>query len=369
MTAVALEAVFLLTTVLLVVPFVGWLEDAIRARTSPVGIGGGSGGFLRPIATALSRLSTEAPGERVGGQSLAVWLALVLPLLALVGAPLAGRHAFGDVGFSGVVADIEWGVPFALALLVASAWVPLGVAREPEALAAALRSSVQSLAAMLPLVLACCGLFIVFGSLRLSEIVIAQDQGFRLLAVAEAGGWEGAPAWLDAVRLPAWGIVVQPLAFAIFVPSALAVARCAPFDPEPSLDGWTQRAQGVRLGGLEISRQLQTLVVASLVVGLFLGGWSIPWLPQQTLVAAIASFYGEAVAGLLAVGLQVAVFLAKWIAVTALLVVLRGAVPRSSPDQLEALCWKLLVPLALLNVFATAGVWLWVDALDRVAPA
>jgi NADH-quinone oxidoreductase subunit H len=97
------------------------------------------------------------------------------------------------------------------------------------------------------------------------------------------------------------------------------------------------------------------VVVASVVTSVFLGGWSVPYLSQATLVDGVARFLGEGFATGLCLVVHVTTFFAKVVAMLWLQLLVRWSMPRFRYDQLMNLCWKVLLPLALANGLLTAA--------------
>ncbi|MBI5200379.1 MAG: NADH-quinone oxidoreductase subunit H, partial [Elusimicrobia bacterium] len=153
----------------------------------------------------------------------------------------------------------------------------------------------------------------------------------------------------DAVRWQAahglWGIVLQPLGFILFLTAGAAETKRTPFDVpegESEIVGYFIEYSGMKFVMFMMTDFMETIVISGLCAALFLGGWHFPGLsllPQPLLGLA-----------------QVAVFSVKTLAVIFLLMQIRWTLPRFRFDQLLHLGWKNLLPLALLNAFAT----LWV---------
>jgi NADH-quinone oxidoreductase subunit H len=130
-----------------------------------------------------------------------------------------------------------------------------------------------------------------------------------------------------------WFIVYQPLAFMIFLISILAECKRIPFDlPEAEgelVAGFHTEYSGLRFGLFFVGEYINIIVLGGLAATFFLGGWHGPFLPP------------------------VVWFLIKMLAFAFLFIWLRGTLPRLRYDQLMHLGWKVLTPLALLNILAT----------------
>ncbi len=133
-------------------------------------------------------------------------------------------------------------------------------------------------------------------------------------------------------------ILVEPVAFLIFIVSAMAESKRIPFDlPEAENElvaGFHTEYSGMRFGLFFLGEYVHIIVFGGIVSVLFLGGWRGPWLPPI-------------------VWILIKIFL-----VALFMIWVRGTLPRLRYDQLMALGWKVLIPLALLNILATAVVGL-----------
>jgi NADH-quinone oxidoreductase subunit H len=105
-------------------------------------------------------------------------------------------------------------------------------------------------------------------------------------------------------------------------------------------------------------------VIGAIVTALFLGGWSIPYLPQETIIGSVAPHLGVGFATGLCMVLHVLSFLAKVIFMIWLQMLIRWTLPRFRYDQVMDLCWKILLPLSLANIFVTGLVMLWLQGIS-----
>ena len=131
-------------------------------------------------------------------------------------------------------------------------------------------------------------------------------------------------------------LVVQPVSFLIFFLSATAEIKRIPFDlPEAENElvaGYHTEYSGMRFGLYFLGEYVTMIMLGSLLAVFFLGGWRGPLLPP------VLWFCGKVI---------LVVFVMIWI---------RATLPRLRYDQLMHLGWKLLIPVALLNIVATGGV-------------
>jgi NADH-quinone oxidoreductase subunit H len=131
-------------------------------------------------------------------------------------------------------------------------------------------------------------------------------------------------------------ILVQPHAFLIFFISAVAESKRIPFDlPEAENElvaGYHTEYSGLRFGLFFLGEYVTMVVLGSLVAIFFLGGWRGPLLPPMVW------------------------FIAKVLFIAFVMIWMRATFPRLRYDQLMHLGWKVLIPVALLNIVVTGGV-------------
>lgn len=132
--------------------------------------------------------------------------------------------------------------------------------------------------------------------------------------------------------------LLNPPAFLIFLICIFAESKRTPFDlPEAENElvaGFHTEYSGMRFGLFFVGEYINMVVLGSMLTVLFLGGWHGPWLPG------------------------VVWFIVKVLAICFLFIWVRGSLPRLRYDQLMNFGWKVLLPLALLNVLVTAAVLL-----------
>jgi NADH-quinone oxidoreductase subunit H len=187
-----------------------------------------------------------------------------------------------------------------------------------------LRSSAQMISYELSYGLAFAAIILMAGSLSLREIVGTQ-----------AGSWFG--------FLPKWNVFLQPLGFFIFMTAGVAETNRAPFDfPEAEQElvaGYHTEYSSMSFAMFFLAEYINMVTVSAVATSLFLGGWHFPFVPDWL--------------GWIA-------FLAKVWALMYFYVWMRWTLPRYRYDQLMAFGWKFLLPLAVVNMLATAaGVVYW----------
>ena len=185
------------------------------------------------------------------------------------------------------------------------------------ALLGGMRSAAQMISYEVPLVISVVGVAMMTGSLNLREIVLAQEGYF----------WN-------------WNFLPQIIGFGVFLVSALAELNRTPFDlPEAESElvaGYHTEYSGFRFAFFMLAEYVYLYAIACLTTILFLGGWHPP-LPQLDFIPGIVWFILK---------FLLVVFFVFWV---------RATFPRLRVDQLMGLAWKVLLPLAMLNIFITAA--------------
>jgi len=334
--------VVLLTGVILAV----WIERRgaafIQDRVGPNRVtifGFRNAGLMQPIADALKLLVKEEfipeKADRVLF-FLAPALALIPALLTFMVIPFGDVLVLGKYEIPLQVADLNVGILFILAIaslgvfgIVLGGWSP----DNKYTILGGLRASAQMISYEISMGLAIIGILIIFESVRLNDIV--RMQGHLLFGF-----------------LPQWGIVVQPLGFLLFFIAALAETNRIPFDlPEAEAEivaGYHLEYSSFKFSMFFMAEYVNMMVASGFIVSLFLGGWQIPWLPTEVLI--------DWVGPLLAAALQVGTFAAKLWFIMWVFVWIRWTLPRFRYDQLMGLGWRVMLPLALANIFVTSVV-------------
>jgi NADH-quinone oxidoreductase subunit H len=216
--------------------------------------------------------------------------------------------------------------------------------RNNYALLGGLRATAQMISYEIALGIAVIGIVMIYGTLDLQEIVRSQGK--------TVSGW-----------IPLWGIVVQPVAFFVFVTAALAETKRIPFDipeGESEVIGYFVEYSGMKFGMFFLTDFLETIMVACLATTLFFGGWQVPYLmpdgfhfPWGPMVAVSPWTY--LLLGVGSFSIKVLVFC--W-----LFMQVRWTLPRFRYDQLMQLGWKGLFPISVANMLVTALVLIYIGA-------
>jgi len=322
------KIVVILGGMLLTVMYLIWGERKIaghiQVRPGPNRVG--PYGLLQSVADVAKLFFKE---EFIPDQANKI-LFHVAPVLAVV--PALTSFSVIPIGPNFFVTDVNVG------LLVFLAMSSLGVysltlagwsSNNKYALLGGLRSAAQMISYELAMGLSTIGVLLLAGSLSLVDIVRAQ-QGFH---------------HLGPLPLPRWFLFTQPVAFVIFMITAFAETNRAPFDlPEAESElvaGFHTEYSSMKWGMFFLGEFMNVLTSCSIAVTLFLGGWNGPWLPDGF---KFVWFF---------VKLGVLVFFFIWV---------RWTYPRLRYDQLMSFGWKVLLPVALLNVLVTGAAAYWVGA-------
>jgi NADH-quinone oxidoreductase subunit H len=377
---VLIKTVFILLVVVgAFAPVVTWIErkqsavmqDRIGANRADVA-GVTVLGLLHPLADVIKLLTKEDVVPLGANRAMHLMAPLIAALPAVIAfaiIPYGGVYTFGDHELSLVVADPDWGLLyiFAIGSIATYGTVIAGWASNNNwSLLGSMRASAQMISYEVTMGLSVVGVFMVFQTLSLQEMALAQDTTFRLFGFLESFEFvERLPGWLSVWQLPMWGIFLQPLAFLMFLTAIMAENKRPPFDmPEAESElvaGYFTEYSGMRFGLFFMSEFIEVVVIAGLITSLFLGGWSIPWLSQAAIIGGVGSVFGTGFATGLCLILHVLAFLLKVVVMIWVQMLLRWSLPRFRYDQVMDLCWKVLLPLSIANILVTAVVMLWIQ--------
>ena len=305
----------------------------IQGRLGPNRVG--YGGVLQPFADLLKFILKE---DIVPDKStrfvyfLAPVIATMAALMTMIVYPFGPetRIPFIDISIPLVIARFDVGLLYVLGVtsvgvygIMLAGWS----SNNKYSLMGGLRSSAQMISYELALGLSLIGVIMVAGSLDLAQIVELQS------------GWHGAH----------WFIILQPMGFIIYLIAAIAETNRVPFDlPEAETElvaGFHTEYSAMKFALFFLAEYINMFTVSMLATTLFLGGWNVPFAED---------IFGR---GTFLFGLVSAIgFLLKIVFFLFLYIWLRGTLPRFRFDQLMNFGWKVLLPLALLNIFITATI-------------
>jgi len=418
-TIIILRAVVALLLILGPVPILIYFERKVSAliqdRTGPNRAHIGPfrlAGMVFFLADAVKLLFKEdlTPG-RVNRFYfyLAPFIIVTVAFSTFAIVPWADTLVIGDAAVPMQALSLNAGLLwfFALASLTVYGVVLAGWASNSKySLLGAIRSTAQMISYEIPMGLSIIGILMTFGTLQLNEMVIQQGRMLEVLGVT--------------LPIPAWGIFLQPLGFIIFLVAAFAETNRNPFDmveDESALvAGFHTEYSSMKFALIFLGEYAAILVSSAIITTLFLGGWQVPYLPTETLIAnaalliqitlglgtvllALATFrlykwyrdmqgqFGDirdqeglwlaVITGGLALGCaaalgffmavplpawggavfamlaQFGIFMAKVMFIAFVFIWVRWTLPRFRYDQVMDLGWKKLLPLALANILIT----------------
>ncbi|OLO42290.1 NADH-quinone oxidoreductase subunit H [Alkalihalophilus pseudofirmus] len=280
----------------------------IQLRVGPNRLGGPLG-LLQTIADVLKLLLKEDIIPKKADKPLFVLAPIIafVPAFAVLAViPFSENLYFTDIGVGLLYYIAVSGIT--TIGVVAGGWA----SNNKYALMGGMRAAAQMISYEVPLVLSVVGVILLTGSLNLIDIVNAQAN--------------------------LWFVVPQILGFVIFVIAATAELNRTPFDlPEAESElvaGYHVEYSGFRYAFFMLAEYVYLFAMAALTTVLFLGGWNP--LPFLGFIPGVIWF---------ALKFSAVIFFMIWI---------RGTFPRLRGDQLMEFAWKVLLPLALLNIILTA---------------
>jgi NADH-quinone oxidoreductase subunit H len=322
-------------------------------------------GLGQPIADALKLLLKENFIPREVNKFyyyIAPKLSMVPAILVLAVLPF-GSSLFG---VPMVIADINIGVLYVFAVsslgvygIVLAGWA----SNSKYPFLGGIRSTSQMISYELALGLSVIPVFMLCGTLNMPDIVNWQRENGWMVAPFWAKGltWEmllsgDFKAVLDTFvngfslsRLLIW--IPMLISFIIFLIAMFAETNRAPFDlPEAEQElvgGYHTEYSGMGFALFFLGEYAAMIAGSGVIVTLFLGGWSLPMIPDGSMPGLPGVLFGL---------INIGVFFAKVSALLVLFIWVRWTVPRFRYDQLMKLGWYFFFELALVNIFITAFV-------------
>ncbi len=309
-----LKSLVIFGVIFAIVPVLTVIERKVlgrfQARYGPNRVG--PYGLMQPLADAIKLIGKE--GFRPANAIPFLWAAGPA-IVIFTGVATLAILPFGDVkdgvGFYGI--DVSIGILYFFAFgsiafygLLLGGWA----SGSKYSFLGAMRSAAQLISYEVSMGLALLGAVMMAGSLSLVSIVEAQND--------------------------VWYIVPQIVGFLVFMVAGFAEANRAPFDlPEADAElvaGYGTEYGGMRYGSFALAEYIEMFVISGIAATFFLGGWMGPgpgWLDPIWMFLKIFAL----------------IFLFMWV---------RATIPRVRYDQLMSLGWKVLLPLATVNVLVTA---------------
>ena len=282
----------------------------------------GPHGVLQSIADAFKMMGKEDFRPSLADP----WLFTLAPIMVMIGAVAVQLVIPYTRGLTGQ--DLDIGLIYIVAItgfttlaILLGGWS----SRNKYSLVGALRGAAQMLSYEIPMILALLVVAMIVGSLSLNDVVEAQSD-YRWLAF------------------------YAPFTFLLYAIAAISELNRGPFDlPESEselVSGYGTEYSGMRFGMFFLNEYAGMTIMSMVAVTLFLGGWQGPF-------ADAIVFWGVS-------WVPIVWFLIKTYALVFTLVWVRLTLPRLQVDQLMGFAWKILIPLALVNLLASAAIILWV---------
>ena len=311
------KAIVIFALILQVVPVILLLERKLlgrfQSRYGPNRVG--PFGLMQPIADVLKLVSKEASTPVTAAplmMAIAPVISIVCAVATLAIIPFGPPGAWGgDLGLYGIDVSIGLLYFFAFGSIAFYAFVLGGWASGSKySFLGAMRSAAQLISYEVAIGMSLLGVAMTAGSLSFVQIVEAQDG--------------------------VWFVVPQFVGFLIFMVAGLAETARAPFDlPESDAElvaGYHTEFGGMRFGSFLMAEYVEIISVSGVATACFLGGWHGPG-PE-----ALAPLW----------------VILKIFALILFFIWIRATLPRLRYDQLMSFGWKVLLPLATLNVLITA---------------
>ena len=247
--------------------------------------------------------------------TIAPWMVYMAAAMSMIVIPFAP---------GAIAADFNIGIVYFFAVLglsVVGLLVAGWASYNKYSLLGGLRAAAQMVSYEIPLTLSVVGAVVLAGTLSFTDLI----------------AWQRENVWL---------FIAQPVGVLIFYIASLAEINRAPFDMVEAdselVAGPFTEYSGMRFGFFFFAEYVALFIMSGVLVSLFFGGWLAPWpFPAQldgfpgTLWGALWFFLKT----------YLFVFVAVW---------LRATVPRVRVDQLMGMAWKVMLPIALVNLFVTA---------------
>ncbi len=317
--ATVIKAILILAVISALAGFGTYIERKILAfiqrRLGPMHVG--PFGVLQIAADGI-KLFTKEDFIPSGANKIVFMVAPIITaataFIALAAVPLLPEFTLFGIDVKPIVSDMNIGILFVIAMMGVGLYGPLlaGMAQENKwGIIGSARTAIQFLSYEVVTGLSLLAPIMMVGSLSLIDFNTYQ-----------AGG------------IGHWIVWTQPVAFILFLISGFAETNRTPFDllenEAEVISGYATEYSGMRWGMFFIGEYANMITIGFLASLIFLGGFNPLWI----------------IPGGLAIILKVAFFffLMLWV---------RSAWPHIRPDQLMWLCWKVLMPLAVINILIT----------------
>jgi len=285
-------------------------------------------GLLQPVADGVKMFMKEEIIPLASNKAIFILgpsIAMLTACMTSAVIPWGGNLVIAGKSYSLQVADLNIGILYVFAMISVGVYgIMLGgwASNNKYSLLSAIRAASQMISYELAMGLAIIALIMANGSLSLSDIVNHQKAGL-------------------------WNVLVQPLGFLIFLITAFAETNRAPFDlPECETEligGYHTEYSSMKLGFYLFAEYINMFVSSAVISTLYFGGYHMPFIGSLGLSPNVVTLLGTA---FLFIKILFFIFVFMWV---------RWTLPRFRYDQLMNLGWKMLVPLAILNIIITGA--------------
>jgi NADH-quinone oxidoreductase subunit H len=285
-------------------------------------------GLLQPVADGVKMFMKEEIIPLASNKSIFILgpsIAMFTACMTSAVIPWGGNLNISGKNYIMQVADLNVGILYVFAMISVGVYgIMLGgwASNNKYSLLSAIRAASQMISYELAMGLAIIALIMANGSLSLTDIVAHQKNGL-------------------------WNILIQPLGFLIFLVTAFAETNRAPFDlPECETEligGYHTEYSSMKLGFYLFAEYINMFVSSAVISTLYFGGYHMPFIETMGLSPNVVTLLGT---GFLFIKILFFIFVFMWV---------RWTLPRFRYDQLMNLGWKILVPLAILNIILTGA--------------
>lgn len=301
----------------------GFLQDRLGPNRA------GIFGLLQPLADGAKLFSKEEFMPNTPNKILFICgpaIAMTLSLLGTAVIPWAEKFIIAGYEVIPQVGDVNVAVLYIVAVLSTSVYgIVIGgwASNNKYSLMGSIRAGAQMISYEIAMGLSIIALIMMTGTLSLREITMQQ------------GGWHGME----------WNIIYQPLTFIIFLVCSFAECNRTPFDlaecESELVNGHHTEYSSLGMGFFMFSEYASMFFSSALISVLFFGGYNYPYMDW------VSENWGVNIANIFAVLSLLAktsffIFFYMWV---------RWTIPRFRYDQLMKLGWKILFPLAIVNIF------------------
>ncbi|GEP91018.1 NADH-quinone oxidoreductase subunit H [Chitinophaga terrae (ex Kim and Jung 2007)] len=303
-----------------------WIQDRLGPNRA------GPAGLLQPLADGGKLFFKEEIIPTNSNRFLFILgpsIAMVVACMTSAVIPWGDTLTIAGREISLQVADVNIGILYIFAVVSMGVYgIMLGgwASNNKYSLLASVRAASQIISYELPMGLALIALLMLTGTLSLKEIVEQQRHGL-------------------------WNICYQPLGFFIFLVCAFAECNRAPFDlPEAENElngGYHLEYSSMKLGFFLFAEYINMFISSALMATMYFGGYAFPWMDKLGLSPNMVTILGFVA---LFIKTLLFIFFFMWV---------RWTVPRFRYDQLMRLGWRVLIPLALVNMLGTGAVELF----------